>query len=116
MELVFAVANVVDMFEFRYESDPEDLDDERCDNAGWSDAWEPWTEEKLWWKSVLLLVLEQDWVPNVSNELPFVEAGWLIEFSLDTFEECWCGSGNDSILEVCFGTSSIKTNDLYFSH
>ena len=34
MELVFAVANVVDMFEFRYESDPEDLDDERCDDAG----------------------------------------------------------------------------------
>ena len=33
MELVvlFAVvANVVDMFEFRCESNPEDLDDERC--------------------------------------------------------------------------------------
>ena len=124
MELVFAVANMVDMFEFRYESDPEDLDDERCDDAGWSDVWEPWAEEKSCWKSVLLLVpewwsevpfWERDWVPNVSNGLPF-EAARLVEFSLDTFEECWWESGNDGILEVCFDTSNIKTNDLYFSH
>ena len=34
MELVFAVANVVDMCEFMYGSDSEDLDDDGWDEDG----------------------------------------------------------------------------------